>query len=282
MKIIDIDGRIINDNSENEEDLPFSKTTFGREPIDRNPHKITQLKSAVRDENRVNVFLGSNFAFSLDISQVVDYHLKVGMILSDKEIKELEHASEFGKLYNRTLEWALTRPHSIKETREYLEKRLVRIKYDNGHRRTNAERIKNDPEFAAKREEYKIQTKERKLYTREDIEEVISRLVAKKYLDDVKFVNWYIENRFVKKGVSRNRLYRDLSQKGIDKTLIDTALLDSDRDETSEAKKVIKKFGPKLSQDKLLRRLISRGFPYDLSKTLVSSYFSDPDNFFEE
>ena len=277
-QIINIRG-VASGNLDEEEDLPFSKVTFGREFVDRDPHKITSLKPAVHDENRVNVFLGGLFAFSLDISQVVDYHLKVDKVLTDAEIKDLEHASEFGKLYNRTLEWVLTRPHSVKETRDHLKKRLTRIKYDNARRRANAEHMKSDPEFAMKREEYKIQTHERKLYTEEDIEKVLSRLIEKKYLDDYRFASWFIENRLVKKGVSRLRLREELSKKGIDKSIVSELLESSDRDEATEIKKVIKKKGPRTEPSKLLRNLVSHGFPYELSRELIEEYKSDPEAF---
>ena len=284
MRIVNLNGDVTLTDPENdlEEDLPFSKATFGREIVDRDPHKITDMKPAVRDKNRVNIFLGSVFAFSLDISQVVDFHLSVGKTLTDKEIKELESASEFGKLYNSTLEWVFTRPHSIKETRDHLEQKLIRRRLDNKRRRENAERMKVDPEFAAKREDLKIQTKERKLFSEEDIEKVISRLIEKKYLDDHKFAQWYIENRFVKKGISRRRLADELAKKGIDRSIISELLSSSERTDVEEIKKVIKKKGTRLDSSKLLRKLVSMGFPYELSRSLLEDYKSDPEGFFAD
>ncbi|MBQ3430936.1 regulatory protein RecX [Candidatus Saccharibacteria bacterium] len=281
MKIVNLKGEISSAEPENEleEELPFSKASFGRRAIDTNPHKITEMKPAVRDENRVNIFLGSKFAFSLDITQVVDFHLKVGLVLSDGEIKELEHASEFGKLYNNTLEWAMARPRSVKETRDHLEQKLIRRKLDNQRRRINAERLKSNPELELKREEYKIQTKERRLFSEEDAEKVIAKLVEKKYVDDYRFAEWYIEARSAKKGISLRRLKDELGRKGVSRAIVDELIEKSDRDDEEEAKKIIRKKGGRVKPDKLLRYLATHGFDYEMSKELVKKYKEDPEGF---
>ena len=282
MKIINMNGAVVSEDPQEDEEgeLPFAKAKFGHEIVDRDPHKITEMKPSLHDENRVNIFMGGEFAFSLDISQVVELGVKVGKSFSDKEIKDLEHASEFGKLYTNTLEWVVTRPHSVKETRDHLKRKLMKRKADNARRRANAARMKTDPAFAMNREKYKIQTKERKLFTEEDIEKVIARLLEKKYLDDRNFTRWFVENRNLKKGVSRMRLRQELAKKGVDSSIINKFLANSERDEATEIKKVIKKKGKRMEPSKLLRNLVAHGFPYDLSKKLIDEYSADPDNFF--
>ena len=200
-------------------------------------NKITDLKQGVKNPDRVNVFVDGKFSFSLDLSQVVDFHLKIGQTLTDQELKELKHASEYGKLYGRTLEWVLTRPRSIRETRDHLRLKRFQKNLD---------------------------------YTDADIEEIIGRLVAKNYLNDRHFAEWFIENRFVKKGVSPRRLEQELAKKGIDRTLIDELLSNSTRDEASEIKKVIAKKSNKYNAEKLLAYLVRQGFSYDLSKELIA------------
>ena len=39
---------------------------------------VTKINPGVRDQNRVNVFLDGHFAFSLDVTQVIDFGVKVG------------------------------------------------------------------------------------------------------------------------------------------------------------------------------------------------------------
>ena len=86
--------------------------------------KITNIKQGVKNPNRANIFVDDKYSFSLDISQVVDFKLKVGLEISDEQLAEYKSASEFGKLYQRTLEWVLIRPRSIRETRDYLVRKF--------------------------------------------------------------------------------------------------------------------------------------------------------------
>lgn len=204
-------------------------------------NKITALKQGVKNPNRVNVFVDGAFSFSLDLSQIVDYHLKIGQTLTATELTELKHASAYGKLYARTLEWVLTRPRSIKETRDHLREKRFAKHLD---------------------------------YTDADIDQIIERLISKNYLSNRKFAEWFIENRFVKKGVSPRRLEQELLKKGIDRTVIDELLTNSSRDEAEEIKKVIAKKGQKYTQDKLLAYLVRQGFSYDLSRELIESCYT--------
>ena len=247
---------------------------FPKHPPKPRENKITALKPAVRTQGRVNVFIDDEFAFSLDLAQVVDFRLKIGKILTPEEIATLRSASEFGKLYAATLEWVLMRPRSIKETRDYLALKLRRRELENLKRVRNAERLAANPELRARQKDLKLKTKPLPLFSQDDIEQVISRLLAKGYLDDEAFAKFYIENRFVKKGVSARRLEVELAKKGIDKNLIDDLLASSSRSDTEEIQKVIAKKGPKSTPEKLLRLLLSRGFPYDLSKSAVEEFFA--------
>ena len=76
--------------------------------------EITELRQGVKNPNRVNVFVDGKFSFSLDVAQVVDFHIKKGMEISAEQLEEYKKASEFGKLYQRTLEWVLVRPRSVR------------------------------------------------------------------------------------------------------------------------------------------------------------------------
>ena len=81
---------------------------------------ITGLKQGVRNPERVNVYINGKYELSLDIAQVVDAKVKIGRALTEDELFELRRMSEFGKLYQRALEWVLARPHSERETYDYL------------------------------------------------------------------------------------------------------------------------------------------------------------------
>lgn len=213
------------------EEIPNEKNDRGSEL------RITDLRQGVKNPDRVNVYVNDKFSFSLDVSQVVDLGVKKGLVVSSERLEEFKKASEFGKLYQRALEWVLMRPHSKKEVRDYLYKKI----YDK----------KLDKSF---------------------IELVISRLEARGYVDDYRFAEWYVENRFLNKGISRRRLEMELMKKGISSDIISEVLGGSERNEKEEILKVIAKKRAKYDTDeKLMQYLLRQGFSYALVREVVES-----------
>ncbi len=200
--------------------------------------RITDLRQGVKNPERVNVFVDEKFSFSLDVAQVVDLKIKIGQELTDEELEELKKASEFGKLYQRTLEWVLSRPHSERETRDYLFKKIFERKLDKSY-----------------------------------IEIIVDKLKKKKYLNDSLFAEWYVENRFVKKGISKKRLKMELAKKGIASEIIEK-VLDARNDE-EEILKIIAKKRSKYDDDKLIQYLCRQGFEYQLAQNLVRDFGKD-------
>lgn len=257
--------------------------------------RVTELKQGVKNPNRVNVFVDGKFAFSLDVAQVVDLGVKVGMELPEEKKVELKKASEFGKLYQRTLEWVLVRPRSERETRDYLRRKLHRASSDTASRQpvfTGGARLRSRPEVAhrassqAEKQVFQLfdsydgrqqppkdsseallelskQTIESPLGdVSEFAQTIIERLISKGYLDDAKFAEWYVENRFVKKGVSRKRLVMELRKKGVSGEIIDEVL--GGRDDREEIQKMIARKRAKYDDEKLMAYLCRQGFSYDL------------------
>ncbi|MDO4527917.1 MAG: regulatory protein RecX, partial [bacterium] len=143
--------------------------------------------------------------------------------------------------------------------------RLKKRELENKKRQSHAEKLKSDPDLH-------LATKPLPLFSEDDIEAVISRLKVKNYLSDRKFAEFYIENRNLKKGISLRQLSQELSQKGIDRTLIDELLTTSPRSEKEEIQKIIVKRlknPAKATPEKLTRYLLSKGFPYDLAKECI-------------
>ena len=221
---------------------------------------ITNLKQGVKNPNRVNVFVNSKYALSLDVAQVVDLGVKVGLEISEDELVELKNASEYGKLYQRTLEWVLVRPRSVRETRDYLSKKLKTSSSDSllRARRYGAQSLVPLPVG-------RVQSSEDILELSENI---IQKLLDKKYLDDYKFAEWYVENRFVKKGISKKRLKMELMKKGVAREIVDEVI--DDRDDEEEIRKVIAKKRSKYDDEKLMGYLVRQGFSYDLVKQVLS------------
>ena len=199
--------------------------------------RITDVKQGVRNENRVNVYVGGKDAFSLDIAQVVELGVTVGRVVTAEELADLKRASEFGKMYQRALEWVLVRPRSTRELRDYLLRKL---------KQSSPEDLSG---FS---------------------QEIIDRLVERGYVDDRRFAEFWVENRFVKKGVSEKRLRMELMKKGISRDTIDAVLRAGVRDEAEEIRKIIRRKRNKYDDIKLTQYLCRQGFPYELVRELVA------------
>ena len=200
--------------------------------------KVTDIRQAIKNPERVNVFVDGKYSFSLDVSQMVELKLKVGQKISEEDLEKFKSMSEFGKLYQRALEWVLTRPRSERETRDYLYKKIYDKKLDKDY-----------------------------------IDQIIDELRDKKYLDDEGFAEWYVENRFVKKGISQKRLKTELIKKGISDKIVEKVL--SMRNDEEEILKMIAKKRDKYDDDKLIQYLCRQGFSFELVRNLVLTYEKD-------
>lgn len=231
--------------------------------------RVTDLKQAIRNKNRINVFIEGEFEFSLDISQVIDFGIKIGKFFSAEKIAEMKSASEFGKLYQTTLEWFLLRPHSEKELRDHLKEKQFKRTLENRKRELNKEKLDKNPELKKRQKDLKIKTKILPEITDENIKKVIIRLKERGYVDDEKFARFFVENKNQKKGISRRRLELELRNKGINNEIIERIFSENLRDEAEEIKKIIIKKRKKYTDEKLISYLVRQGFDYQLSQSLV-------------
>ena len=226
--------------------------------------KITNMKQGVKNPNRVNVFVNGKYEFSLDVSQVVDLKIKVGKEITEAELSEYKRQSEYGKLYQKTLEWAMLRPRSEKEVREYLFRKFRTSSEDTLPRaRRYGARLLNP------RSDCGLPSEDTSKFS----SEIISRLISKGYVDDLVFARWYVENRFVKKGVSLKRLKMELLKKGISQEIIEEVL--NARDDEEEIMKIIAKKRAKYDDEKLIQYLCRQGFPFELAREKVRSCGTD-------
>lgn len=200
--------------------------------------KITALKIQARDKSRVNVFVDGKYRFSLDINQVADLGIKANAEYTEAELQELENESQFGKVYTRGLEYALTRPRSQREMRDYF------------YRKTRDTRTKTG--------------QIKKGVSPELTERAFDRLVEKGYINDEKFARFWVENRNLRKGISKRKLQAELAAKGIDRAIVDAVLGESDRSDTEELQKIIAKKASRYDDEqKLIAYLARQGFSYD-------------------
>ena len=277
---------------------------------------VTSLRGAVRDPHRINVFLDGKFSFSLTLTELADSKLHQGQVLTDPEVERLRNLSGLGKLYQQTLEYCFSSPHSKKEIIDYLERK--RLRRDISWKRFEEHQLKmqNDPEYAARVKEIRqhtrdqnqkireidftknntyeyrgvqksnLPTKPADRITSEMIQEVVSRLESQKYINDQDFARYFIENRHQNKGISTKRLIQELKIKGIDSDIIEQAMFDQGtgnflRDEEVEIEKMIKKQLRKTSdRQKIIAYLARQGFSYDLIKSKLDQFLSTKEEYF--
>jgi len=145
------------------------------------------------------------------------------------------------KVYQKTLHFLSFRPRSEKEIKDFLRK-------------------KTKDETVSK--------------------QIIFRLKEEKLVDDMEFVDWWIQQRMEFNPKGKAYLRQELLQKGIDRELINEKL-DKISDETwlFAANKVVDKkaylyidLDLKDRKNKLTKLLLVRGFDYEVSKIAVDAH----------
>lgn len=214
--------------------------------------KISAISAQLKNRDRVNVSVDGKYRFSLDLYQVVQRGLRVGNEYSEAELLELEQESIFGKVYARTLEYCLMRPHSSREVRDYLWRKTRSVK----RRNLETGEVTQKPGIAP-----------------EITDRVMDRLIEKGYVDDEKFARFWVENRNQTKGISMRKLTAELRAKGVETVIIDKVMHSSTREEKREIIKVIAKKGSRYpDQRKLIAYLAGQGFSYgDIRSALDES-----------
>jgi len=208
--------------------------------------KITSISTQKRDKERVNVSVDGKYRFSLGIFQLVDVGIKVGQEYSEDELVAVEEESLFGKLYMRALEYCLMRPHSQRELKDYL------------YRKTRDTRTKEGDI----RKGVSIALTER----------VFNKLLEKGYIDDEKFAAYWIENRNLRKGSSKRKLSAELSTKGVERSITERLLGETERDDVTELQKIIDKKRRRYNDErKFMSYLARQGFSYDDIKTALAN-----------
>ena len=200
--------------------------------------KITAISAQIKDKNRVSISVDGKYRFSLDIFQLVDLGIKIGCEYTEADLINLEQESQFGKVYGRALEYCLMRLHSAREVKDYL------------YRKTRPSRDKLGQLKSG------IST---------DItSRVYDRLLDKGYINDLRFAQYWVENRSLNKGVSTRKLSAELCVKGISSIIIGQVLSETTRNDKTEIQKIIaKKRSRYPDEKKLILYLIRLGFNYD-------------------
>ena len=200
---------------------------------------ITSLKQQ-KSKNRVNVYLDGKFGFGLDIDNLVIFNLKVGQEVSEKKIEEIVGRAEFQEVLNKLLRFAMVRPRSEKEYKDYFFRKKV-------------------PEVMR--------------------DELLAKLGEFGLMDDEKFSRWWIESRQNFAPKSRRVVEYELKAKGIKKEIIDKTLEENKIDEEKVAGFLLeqrenhwKNMDEKTRGVKMVAYLIGKGFGFEIAKKAGRRY----------
>ena len=192
---------------------------------------ITGIKQQ-KNKNRVNVYLDDEFGFGIDLDNFVLLHLKVDQELTDAEIEEIVKKAEFQKTWDKLLRFAMVRPRSEKEIRDYFRRKKVHESMHDG---------------------------------------LFEKLRHFELIDDEKFAKWWIDQRANFKPKPKRILIQELRIKGIGKEIIDEVLGEEVVDEEKMARELIEKkmykwknLEPRIARQKMSQYLSGKGFGWDV------------------
>ena len=197
--------------------------------------RITRLKMGKGRDKRVNVFLDGMVSFSLVAETALKKALKVGLELSEIEIKELQGNDRYQRCFNAAVRYLGYRPRSESEVKQ----RLQRHGFDS-----------------------------------ECTEKTIGRLKEQGLVDDSEFARFWLENRETFSPRSRRLTSLELRRKGLDSDTIERIVSGVD-DTDSAYRAAVIKAGRLVSTDynsfrrRLGDHLVRRGFGYDVIKETV-------------
>lgn len=201
---------------------------------------ITRMSRGIKNPQKIAIYIDSKYTFSVLENVVVDKKLFIGKEVSKSEIDEIRSFTQFLELRNRVLNLISRRPHSEKEVYDYLIKKT----------------------------------------SEDNTKLIIEKLVEDKYINDYDFANWWVEQRTAFTNKSSRLIRQELIIKGIDREIIDEAILQID--DNQDLKSANKLFERKLNslnkretdtkiiKVKLTRYLISKGFSWDTIRSLLN------------
>lgn len=201
--------------------------------------KITALEAQKKNPNRVNIHLDGEFAFGL--ARITAAWLKVGDVLTDEKIAELQANDAHERALQQALLFLSYRIRSEKEIRQNL------LKHE---------------------------------FSEEVIETTLEKLRASNLANDNEFARAWVENRSAFRPRSRRALTMELRQKGLDEETVQAAVSGVDEQALayeSAQKRANRLKGLEWGEfrRKLSEYLARRGFPYSVIAPVVTQVWNE-------
>ena len=208
--------------------------------------KITALRAQAKDPQRVNVFVGGEFAIGVSLTTITKAGLHVGKELSAEEFARIERIESGDKAYLAALRFLEARPRSVAEVRARLE---------------------------------------RKDFAPEAVDMAIARLAELELIDDAAFARFWVENRQVNRPRGTGALRDELRRKGIDADVAAEVLSDASLtgDESASAwglaRAALHKYAGSRDRNAFTRRmggyLQRRGFAFEVIRPIVDQLWAE-------
>jgi len=199
---------------------------------------ITKVEVQKNNKNRVNVYVDDEYVFSCDADLVYKYDLKKQKSIQLEELKEIIADDNYIKAKNMALRY-IERAY---KTEKEMKDKLINKGYDEA-----------------------------------TIKRVISFLKEYNFIDDRKYADMYIKAK--QKNSGKNKIKYDLLKRGINQSIVDsvTESLTSECEEDSARVLAEKKYKAIIKREvdrrkiyeKLLRFLVSKGYTWELSKSVI-------------
>ena len=203
---------------------------------------VTLIKPQ-KNGKRLNIYLDDKFGFGIDLENFVTLGLKVEQELTEVEVKEIVEKAEFKKVYDKLLRFAMLRPRSEKEIKDWLKRKKVHT------------------------------TLHKKLF---------KKLIKLDLVDDSLFAAWWVGQRASFKPRAKRVLAYELRLKGIDKKIIDQVLAETSVDEKKIAMSELRRREYKWASLKGLEKkkkmgefLARKGFSWDVIKKAIEPFLKE-------
>lgn len=200
--------------------------------------KITRVELQKNDNTRFSLFSGDEYIMSVSAENLAKYGYGEFEI-SDEDLKELMEKEDIEKAYKRALRYTSKSLKSSKEVIDYLYKHKI------------------SPDLH---------------------EEIISRLKDLGLLDDERYLEIYLEEKFNYSSDGSIKIKNKLYQKGFKSTDVDPHLHKFKEIEFENLKKLIenrRNSRKKEEKNKLIRFLLSKGYEYSMISEVIGDYFSE-------
>ncbi len=199
--------------------------------------RITEIRDQVRDPERVSLFIDGEFRMGLPRIAVAEHGLRVGQLLTDQDLRDLEAVDEISRAKDHAVRLLSFRPRSRQEL-------LSRLK--------------------------------RKGFSEQSTEAAIERMIELGYVNDEEFAAYWVENRQSHRPRGRRLMASELRSKGVPPEIVDQALDEAEIDEYGAALELAWKRTERLhglERDVWRRRMAGflqrRGYGWDVVRRVM-------------